>query len=299
MKLKELFEEYYLIIETVEGKSKRTVDRYKIVLNQYYDFLKNCHYETLDSIRFDDVSAFISKIEEQSSEKTAALSASVLRSFHQYLSITYHYKDPTINLSVQSKKKILPIYCNEKELDELFAQFNDEDQQDIFHKAILELIYSCGLRVSEATECLMTQLDLDTEYIRIHGKRDKTRIVPIPHSSFHVIRRYIDTVRPLWNKRNLNYLFINQYGRKCTREYVERMLNKCISQTSIKKHITPHKLRHSYATHLLDHGANLRSVQELLGHENIKTTQIYTHVQKNRILEDYNRYFPKAKGEKK
>ena len=145
---------------------------------------------------------------------------------------------------------------------------------------------------------MITQLDLETEYIRIHGKRDKTRIIPIPHSSFHVIRRYIDTVRPLWNKKNLNYLFINQYGRKCTREYVERMLNKRISETSIEKHITPHKLRHSYATHLLDNGANLRSVQELLGHEDIKTTQIYTHVQKNRLLEDYNRYFPKSKGEK-
>lgn len=297
MKLSELFEEYGLIIETVEGKSERTVKRYKIVLNQYYDFLSHLGYTTLDGVQFDDVSAFISKIEEQSSAKTAALSASVLRNFHQYLSITYQYKDPTVNLSIQSKKKTLPIYCNESEIDVLFAQFNDENDQDIFHKAILELIYSCGLRISEATDCLITQLDLETEYIRIHGKRDKTRIIPIPKKSLHIIRRYLDTVRPVWNKKNLNYLFVNQYGRKCTREYVERMLNRLVSKTTINKHITPHKLRHSYATHLLDHGANLRSVQELLGHEDIKTTQIYTHVQKNRLLEDYNRYFPKAKGE--
>ncbi len=299
MNLSELFEDYTLIIETVEGKSARTVKRYKIVLKQYYDFLISQGYTVLDSVQYEDVSAFISKIEEESSTKTASLSASVLRNFHQYLSVTYGYKDPTVNLSIQSKKKTLPVYCNESEIDELFAQLSDEESLDIFHKAILELIYSCGLRVSEATECLITQLDLDTEYIRIHGKRDKTRIIPIPKSSMHVIKRYLDTVRPTWNKRNLNYLFINRYGRKCTREYVERMLNDLVSNTTINKHITPHKLRHSYATHLLDHGANLRSVQELLGHEDIKTTQIYTHVQKNRLLEDYNRYFPKAKGEKK
>lgn len=299
MNLSDLFKEYCLIIETVEGKSERTVKRYRIVLNQYCDFLVSLGYASMENVQYDDVSAFISKVEEQASTKTAALSASVLRNFHQYLSITYQYKDPTVNLNIHSKKKMLPIYCNESEIDELFSQFSDEDSQDIFHKAILELIYSCGLRVSEATECLITQLDLETEYIRIHGKRDKTRIIPIPKSSVQIIRRYLDTVRPLWNKRNLNYLFINRYGRKCTREYVERMLSDRISKTSISKHITPHKLRHSYATHLLDHGANLRSVQELLGHEDIKTTQIYTHVQKNRLLEDYNRYFPKAKGGKK
>ena len=141
----------------------------------------------------------------------------------------------------------------------------------------------------------ISQVNLDAGFLRITGKGNKQRIVPVPEMTQKAMRYYLDTIRPLHSLNTSRTFFLNQKGKQVTSESVEKMLKYCCRQAGIQKEITPHKLRHSYATHLLNHGADLRAIQELLGHSSISTTEIYTHVQKERLLEGYRKFHAGSK----
>ncbi|MBQ4343922.1 MAG: tyrosine-type recombinase/integrase, partial [Erysipelotrichaceae bacterium] len=165
----------------------------------------------------------------------------------------------------------------------------------LLYKTIFMTIYGCGLRISECLSMTLSQVNLDAGFLRIAGKGNKERIVPVPELTRKTMRYYLDTLRPLFAYRSSHTFFINQKGKQVTSESVEKMLKYCCREAGIDKEITPHKLRHSYATHLLNHGADLRAIQELLGHSSISTTEIYTHVQKERLIEGYRRYHAGSK----
>ena len=171
-------------------------------------------------------------------------------------------------------------------------QFQDGMIQQLLDHAILELIYACGLRVSEACNLQVNEVDLESGKVRVTGKGNKTRIVPIASGARDVLKQYFSVVRPLFLKKNSTRFFINRYGRNVNPEYVQRMLHQKDLELGFTKHITPHKLRHSYATHLLENGADLRSIQEMLGHANIKTTELYTHVANPHMVKEYTQYHP-------
>ena len=154
-----------------------------------------------------------------------------------------------------------------------------------------------GLRVSECVNLKLNEVNLDTKIIRVKGKGSKIRMIPVPDGSISLMKKYLN-IRSIWLKSsssNKPYFFINHLSKRLNTVYVERLIDRTVTKTSIKKHVTPHKLRHSYATHLLEGGADLREIQELLGHSDVATTQIYTHVANKKIKEAYLDYFPMNK----
>ena len=223
-----------------------------------------------------------------------------IRNFHHFLSFKYDINDPSFAIQVSKSIKRLPIYCTVAEVDELMNTFK-KTKEDLFNKAILETIYGCGLRVSECCNLLISQVNLNDGFLKILGKGNKERIVPIPQRTNDVMSYYFSNIRPLWLNGSTNSFYINKYGKHIYPEYVEKMLKNALKNTKISKNITPHKLRHSYATHLLEGGADLRSIQELLGHSDISTTEIYTHVETQRLKNTYLNSHPLSnmKGLKK
>ena len=172
--------------------------------------------------------------------------------------------------------------------------FDDEEPEDLFNHALLETIYGLGLRVSECCDLRTSQINLEDGFANIIGKGNKERLVPIPSMTLEIMKKYFHNVRSLWLNRPDNHFFINRKGKKVYREYVEKMLRNSVISAGIRKNLTPHKLRHSYATHLLEGGANLRAIQELLGHSDISTTEIYTHVESERLKNTYLKAHPLA-----
>ena len=298
MKLTDALKRYLTELTVNEGKSVRTVKSYESDLKQYLSFLEAEGIKDTKKISSDLVEGFI--MEQSLSKKGTSLSrmAASIRSFHQYLSYLYDEKDPSLNIEVHRGVKSLPVFASVDEINALMASFDDSNPEQLFHHALLELIYSCGMRVSEATSITVNRVDLDTGMVRILGKGNKERIVPIPRGSIPVLERYLHLVRPVYLKKNTNLFFLNRFGRKVTRESVEKLLREKCAELGFQEHITPHKLRHSYATHLLQGGADLRAIQEMLGHSDIKTTEIYTHVANRQMFESYARFHPGGKDDK-
>ena len=292
MRLDDALKRYVAEITVNEGKSPRTIASYKSDLSQYISFLLDEGIKDTKKVTGDMIEDFM--IDQSMEKKGTSLSrmAASIRSFHQYLTYLYDEKDPSLNLEVHRGVKSLPVFATVEMINRLMASFDDGNPEQLFQHALLELIYSCGMRVSEAVSITVNRVDLESGFVRILGKGNKERIVPIPAGSVPVIERYYHLVRPVFLKKNTQLFFINRFGRNVTREYVEKLLrDKCI-ELGFKEHITPHKLRHSYATHLLQGGADLRAIQEMLGHSDIKTTEIYTHVANRQMFDSYARFHP-------
>ena len=289
MKLDEALKEYLMHIRINEGKSRRTGISYEEDLKQYTAWLKEKGIKDTKKITSDLVEDFI--VEQQKAKASASVvrMASSIRSFHRDLAFMHDEKDPSLNLEVHKDTKRLPVFCTVDEINRLMSSFDDEDPKQYLDHAILEMIYACGLRVSEVTTLT---LNLDAGKCRVLGKGDKERIVPIPDGSVAFLKGYRDIVRPVYLKGRSNLFFLNRFGRRITSKYVENLLVQKCNELNFKKHITPHKLRHSYATHMLQGGADLRTIQEILGHSNIATTEIYTHVQNRQLFDSYEMYHP-------
>ena len=296
MKLEKLFKEYLVNLRINESKSELTIKNYSSDLDKYLGFLSTEGIEDVEDVKFDLINEFIKNQSTFKASSSVARMASSIRSFHRFISFKYDLKDPTLNLEVKNKSKRLPIFATIDEVDKIMAYFTNENQ-DVLNHALLETIYCCGLRVSECTNLTVSQVNLEQKILRVLGKGSKERIIPIPENSLAVIKNYYNNVRPLWLKKRTNLFFINRFGKHITTEYVENMIKFVCEEVGITKKITPHKLRHSFATHLLEGGADLRTIQELLGHSDIRTTEIYTHVQKERLKESYNNFFPQLKGD--
>ncbi|MBR2066655.1 MAG: tyrosine-type recombinase/integrase, partial [Solobacterium sp.] len=220
--------------------------------------------------------------------------AASIRSFHHYLAFMYNEEDPSLNLSVNKGIKSLPIFCTVDEIKQLMTSFDDQKPLEMMQHCLLEMIYACGLRVSEVCNLTINRIDLDTGKLRVLGKGDKERIIPIPKASIPLFKEYRDVTRPILVKKKNTYFFINRLGNPITPRSIEYLLEHKCSELGFKKHITPHKLRHSYATHMLQGGADLRSIQEILGHSNISTTEIYTHIENKQLFDTYEQYHPKG-----
>lgn len=292
MKTDEALKEYLVHVRVNDGKSPRTVNSYISDLNQYIAWLKTQKIYDTEKIRPKHIQAFISQQRETKSPASAGRMAASIRSFHRDLSFMYQSKDPSASLSVSRGAKKLPVYATEDEIARLMNSFDDSVPEQLMQHALLEMIYSCGLRVSEVTSLSLAMIDLESGRVRVLGKGDKERIVPIARGSLPLLRNYRDTVRTVFMKKKTPLFFINRFGRRVTVRYVEILLDRKCDELNFQKHLTPHKLRHSYATHLLAGGADLRSIQEMLGHSDISTTEIYTHVADARLFEGYRKFHP-------
>ncbi len=292
MKTEEAYKQYIVHITVNEGLSPRTVSSYQEDLKQYLQYLQDDDITDTEEITDGVIDAFLSEQRMEKKSTSVARMAAAVRSFHHYLSFLHDEHDPSLNIEVSRGVRALPVFCTVEEINALMGSFRNDDPKEIMEHALLELIYTCGLRVSEAVSMTLNRIDLDSGVVRVLGKGNKERIVPIPAGSIPLLKQYRDIIRPVFQKKRSNLFFLNRYGRKVTVRYTELLLERKCAEIGLKKHITPHKLRHSYATHLLQGGADLRSIQEMLGHSDIQTTEIYTHVQNRQIFDSYARFHP-------
>lgn len=294
MNLDKAINEYILEIKTRQGKSQRSVSSYSCDLKKYKDYLIKNNINDTKKINDEIINDFINSLKDNYSSASISRLKTSIRNFHKFITYRYDEKDPSYLLVVNKAEKRLPVYCTKDEIEKLMGQFNNEPM-DIFNHAILEMIYGLGLRVSECCDLSISQINLESGFANILGKGNKERIVPIPKLTLDIIKQYFYNVRPLWLKKANNHFFINKNGKDIYPRYVERLIEVAANNVGLKKHITPHKLRHSYATHLLEGGADLRTIQELLGHSSISTTEIYTHVETERLKKSYLNNHPLAK----
>lgn len=298
MKVEKAIEDYILSLSTSEGRADNTISSYARDLKKYSLFLNENMIDDVEEIREDKIFDFLDSISSNYSQSSINRLKTSIRNFHRFLNFKYDLKDPTLNISVTHERKRLPIYATKDEIDRLMSVFNDKDQKDMFEHTILETIYGLGLRVSECCELRTSQVNLRDGFVKVLGKGNKERVIPIPVRTRKLMEEYFSNIRYSWQKKNTNRFFINRFGKPIYSEYVEDMLRKRVEEAGIDKHLTPHKLRHSYATHLLEGGADLRVIQELLGHSDISTTEIYTHVESERLKDAYMKAHPFSKENK-
>lgn len=291
------FENYFYYLSISSGKSKATISSYRQDLKRYQAYLNDNGVRHIEAVNGRLIMDFINCIATNIAASSCNRMKSSIRSFHQFLNFKYDYRDPSINIHTHKTKHHLPIYCTIEEIERIMGSFSNEPK-DILDHTLLETIYGCGLRVSECCNLTTSQVNLNDGIIIVLGKGNKERMIPIPHRTKNQMKEYLN-IRSLWLKGKNNLFFINPKSKPIYRNYVESMLKSKRIELGIQKEITPHKLRHSYATHLLEGGADLRVIQELLGHSSISTTEIYTHVEANRLKNVYLNSHPLAKGDRK
>ena len=301
MNTEKAVKEFIISISSVDGRAENTIRSYARDLNKYLIYLKENDITDTEKVKDTDIDSFVNELNKTYSSATVNRIKTSIRNFHRFLNFKYDLKDPTVNLSVSHGAKRLPVFATHDEIDRLMSVFNDDIPEELFEHAILESLYGLGIRVSECCNMRVSQVNLNENIVKILGKGNKERMIPIPAGTSSVMKRYFMNVRPLWQKNSINYFFINRFGRKIYSEYVEKLIRNSCIKAGISKHLTPHKLRHSYATHLLEGDADLRVIQELLGHSDISTTEIYTHVEMQRLKDLYNKSNPfmNAKLERK
>lgn len=281
-------EEYAFYIKTVDQKSQTTIINYLHDLEHYTQYLKENHIYEVSQINYAIIQDYLQNLSFTKQPSTVNRHIVSIRSFHHYISEMHcEVSDPSIFIRSSKKGRKLPKVLSREEVETIITYEEEKSDVALYHRCLLEILYGCGIRVSECCTLKMGQLHLDEGLIKIIGKGDKERIIPINQHASHLLSIYIDSVRKKWNIRKQQYVFINHLGNKTTRQYIDVMIHNRAIACDIHKNISAHSFRHSYATHLLDSDADLRVVQELLGHSDIATTQIYTHVQSNRLKKVY------------
>ena len=286
---REYITSYLQYLEYEKKLSKNTIKAYDNDLNKLLEFKNN-----LLSINNKDIKEFIKKSNNLST-KTLAHRLTVINSFYNYLlSENIISINPCYSINMPKISSKLPEVLSEEEVDKLL-DINLVDKYSYRNKAMLELLYATGIRASELTNLKLNNIDLDSCIVRIMGKGSKERIVPINDTTIKYLNIYINNYRKeILNKKDSEYLFISNALKPITRQGLFKIIKKECIRAGIKKNVYPHILRHSFATHLLNHGANIRIIQELLGHEDITTTEIYTHLSNETIKKDYEEYFPRS-----
>lgn len=272
--------------------SENTINSYKRDLVKSKKIIKK-EFTKLDK---KNIQIIIQTISKQESPNSVSRCISTLKSFYKFLELNkYTNTNPLTTISNPKSKKSLPKVLSEEEVDKLL-DINLKTDFDYRNKAMLELMYSSGLRVSELINLTVNDIDLKNAYVRIFGKGSKERIVPLNDYAIKALSNYILNHRKsLFKHGESNYLFLNNHGNKMTRQGFFKILQKIAKEKGIKSELSPHTLRHSFATHLLKHGADLRSIQELLGHSDISTTQIYTHITSEILQKNYEEFHPHGK----
>lgn len=265
--------------------SVNTVDSY----GENLLLLKNYTNKDLISLKKEDIKDFLDNVE--ATARTKAHYLTVFNSFYKYLVFMDKIKsNPCDGIKAPKLEKKLPTYLTNEEIAKLF-NIRLTKPVDYRNKAILEVMYATGARISEVINLELNQIDFEECIIRVGGKGKKERIIPLDDVAIEALDNYINNYRPfLIKNETCNYVFLNKNGEKISRQMIFKMLKNLANKAGITKEISPHTLRHSFASNLLNNGADLRVIQELLGHENLETTEIYSHLQNKKIKDDYNNH---------
>ncbi|MGG4267676.1 site-specific tyrosine recombinase XerD [Peribacillus simplex] len=288
---------HFLTIE--KGLAKNTLVSYERDLRSYWSFLKDVEAinDWNDSRRVNILHFLVHLKDQGKSSKTVARHIASIRSFHQFLlreKVTD--QDPSIHIETPKPERSLPKVLSMEEVEALLEAPKILDEFGLRDKAMLELMYATGMRVSELISMDVGDVHASMGFVRCVGKGNKERIIPIGQTALSAIEHYMEGARGRLAspKHRTDSLFLNHHGNRLTRQGFWKILKKLVKSAQIEKEITPHTLRHSFATHLLMNGADLRAVQEMLGHADISTTQIYTHITNVRIKDVYSKFHPRA-----
>lgn len=287
----------YLIVE--RGYSIKTKLAYQEDVDQFFHFLKvtgNDNYLTIDHL---DVRTYLSYLyDQQYGRNSIGRKIASLRSFYQFLlrneAVT---ENPFSYVHMKKKQLRLPRFFYEKEMEALFKAAQGAQPLELRNQALLEVLYGTGIRVSECANLTLAAVDFDSTVLFIHGKGNKDRYVPFGSFAADALKDYLENGRAVLTGRHHKdhpYVFVNHHGDQITPTGIEYVLNQLIKKSTLNSDIHPHMLRHTFATHLLNNGADMRTVQELLGHANLSTTQIYAHVTKESLQKSYRSFHPRA-----
>ena len=301
MKTESLIRAFLNYAQVEKGLSANTIAAYARDLGKFADFAEKRRL-SLQSVTRDQLVDFLESLYRRKLDsRTVARALVSLRNLFRFaLTEEVLSTDPTLNLDSPKYRRSLPSFLRLEEVDRLLAQPDQTTPQGLRDRALIELLYSTGLRVSELTHLRVSDLDMRAGCLRCVGKGDKERLVPVGRQALAAVQRYLDEARPgLLRSRRPDpqpeaCLFINRNGGSISRVGVWRILSRYGRRAGIRTQLSPHKLRHSFATHLLERGADLRSVQMMLGHADISTTQIYTHVLEERLKQVYKAHHPRA-----
>ncbi len=287
----------YLLME--RGLSRNSISAYRCDLADFIAYLKKCGKTDFPEVTRDDIIDFLGEHKENGMEPASLARRLVaIKVFFRYLT-QEKFVPENITSVMDSPKlwRILPEFMSSREVEALMNVYavNAKDFLAIRNRAILEVLYACGLRVSEVASLKVSSVNAENGVIRVLGKGAKERIVPVGHLAVQALRRYLTKSRPnLLRSPDEPTLFLSQRGRKLDRERIWAIIKEAALQAGIIKNIHPHTLRHSFASHLLENGADLRVIQEMLGHADIATTQIYTHVDQRQLLAVHKKFHPRS-----
>jgi integrase/recombinase XerD len=293
-------EDYVRFLRLEKSLAENSVNAYLRDVKVLRVFAEDNLGKEPESINTDDISLFLEYIQGHNyNHRSQARILSGVKGFYKYLMVEEVIDiDPTTQVEGPKMTRKLPEVLSIEEIDSMLATFDLSKPEGQRNKAILETLYSCGLRVSELVNLRITDLFFEQGFVKVKGKGDKERLVPIGQKAIKEIELYMPDRHslPKIEKTSENILFLNRRGRKLTREMIFTIVKKAAKDSAIKKSISPHTLRHSFATHLIEGGADIRVVQEMLGHESILTTEIYTHLDRQYLKDTILRFHPRTKA---
>ncbi len=290
--------EYLTILRLEKNLSENTVASYRNDITALIKFLADDNISDPSEVKYQNLHSFFKSLNNAGlAGSSAGRYYSSIKGFFKYL-LANNYIDtnPVEKIPPPRPAKNLPGVLSYNEIESILSAPDTEDKLGLRDKALLELLYACGTRVSELINIKISDLFLQDEIIRVFGKGSKERLIPIGSSAINWIREYLVKSRPLIMKKALseNYLFLNARGSKLSRMGVWKIVDRYAKEAGITKEIHPHTFRHSFATHLIEGGADLRAVQEMLGHADISTTQIYTHIDRDYVKQVHKQYHPRG-----
>ena len=292
-----LINQFIEYLEYEKGYSKKTIISYENDLELFNIFLKENKITNIESIDYNTIRKYLSHMHDNKYEASSiSRKISALRTFFKYNLKEKNIKNnPMTLISNPKKEKKLPKYLNYEEMEKLLNSIDTSELDGIRDRLIIELLYSTGIRVSELVNIKIKDIKIKENKINILGKGNKERIVLFGEKAKEMIKIYLNAYKEYFKGNILNdYLLINKKGKQLTTNKIELIVKDVLKKSSLKLNISPHTLRHTFATHMLDSGADLKSVQELLGHENLKTTAIYTHISNERLKHVFVNSHPRA-----
>ena len=298
----ELVERFLTYLSNKNSGSKHTLDGYARDLNRFVSFMEKCGITEISDVTKLDVLSYTEALKsghltgKPLSDRSYARALSALRTFYKYLNLHEGVEtNPVASFKVKVRQRSIPEFLTLEEIAALMNSFDLEDPIQLRNRTLIEVMYACGLRLSEISTLKLDKISFDEEILVVLGKGNKERMIPFYPACGQLIQLYLKNARPLWDKQKSDCLFINQKGTTLTGRSIETIIKSCCIEAGLGEHVHPHMIRHSFATHLLDNGADLRLVQELLGHQNLSTTQIYTHVTVDRLSSVIRNNHPYAK----
>jgi integrase/recombinase XerD len=295
--LNQLIDSFLTYLTAVKGLSKNTLESYGRDILKLAVFLEGKDITRIDQVGYKHILDFLTYLKEQglNTRSTSRTLISVRQFFKFLLAEKFIESDPTFLIRTPKIKRGLPETLSLEGVEKLLSSPDESSPEGIRDKSMLEVLYATGIRVSELVELGLNDVNFELGYIIAYGKGSKQRIVPIGEKAKIKLREYLDTSRlKLLKSRTSPHLFVTRLGKKMTRQGFWKIIKAYSRKSGLTKKISPHTLRHSFATHLLERGADLRAIQVMLGHSDISTTQIYTHIERERLKEVHKKYHPRS-----